>query len=1287
MTEKQITGTDVLSFIDQAQIGGIFQASLTDGFPLLYANDYYYQLHGYTKEEFETLFHNQAHNVVVPEDIAAVSQKLQDAMDKKQTSVTLEYRVLRKDGRRAWLHASAGLTYTNGKALLSGMVINIDERKNYEQQLIWSEKRFQTAIEQTRINVWEYDFASGSIIQSEKAGRFHKNGSVIPNVPDSQIESRVIHPDDAQKYAALYTRLRQGKKQACAVIRILGADRKYRWEKITYTNILSDTGVPVRAVAVSEDISSQVEAEQRYYQEEYLREMLSADMLLSVKVNLSSNKVLYIWSNAYEKENMEGILSYESLFYSIAEHITHKNDKKRYLEQFSKDALSRAAMENQSSIYGEFRCTRRTGQIIWCAFRLMIISDPVTAEQVGILYIRDIDDRKKTELALQERAERDALTGLYNRQTVESMIHQRMFRHQSSADQCALFIIDMDAFKQVNDRHGHFVGDRLLQEIGRILREDSYGKCIAGRLGGDEFLIYADGVPNKQWATDLAEQICQRLNVQYVVDGKTLYTSASVGLVTAPCKDANFKEMFQQADAALYQAKSGGKATYVYFQDTQAPLHQTYILRDGCVARQHLGEQCMIDHVDDSVFVIDDATHDVLFMNQVARKTFDIEDYHGKKCYDILQGFSHPCVFCQSHLPGDKEFKIWEHRNTRLHKRFMIRDKIIRWDNRRVRLEIFTDMSRREFLMEAKIKAEKVLLECISILLTTCSLDAAIQAVMENLGKFYEADRAYFAKSQDMRTVLISDKDWHSPQASVITGENQRLEQSDLHRWLCGLRTVRVALFNSLEQMRDLYPVKYSVLQEKGVISFAAAAVFDEDGSLVGYIGIENPRSNLDNTTLLKSLSYFMQNEISKRNMREKQCFVDRHDPATGLLNWKSYTQCFSKIHPDAISSLGILMIDIHHLHLLNLEYGVDSGDRLLQSLARNLQEIFPNQTAFRLSGDSFAVLCQDITYESFFSQTHRLQQKMDREYPGSIIIGSAWTDVDIEPSQLQSHAYDNLSLAKQKRKECTTMDSRLRAIRLQRLKKALQEHQFQVYLQPKAQISSGKICGVEALVRYVDEKHGVVTPAKFIPQLEAGNNIRHIDFFVLESVCAMVCSWKKRGLPTLPVTLNFSRYTLAEENIVDKINEVVDKYKVERSSLGIEITESAGDMERRRLIEVSQQIVACGYRLYLDDFGSQYSNISILTSLPLHGLKFDKSVINDLYSNPATRLLVKNLIYACKEMKIDSIAEGVEEQEQLEILKAFGCTFAQGYLYNKPIPMADFEHKYLEVPMLTGQV
>ncbi len=1287
MTETQFTGTDVLSFIDQAQIGGIFQARLTEGFPLLYANEYYYQLHGYTKEEFETLFHNKAKDVVVPEDVAAVSQKLQKAIEKKQTSVTLEYRVLRKDGKRAWLYASAGLTHTSGESLLSGMVINIDERKNFEQQLLWSEKRFQTAIRQTRIHVWEYDPGTRSIIQPEKAGRFYKSGGIIPNVPESQIKSRVIHPDDAHKYAALYTKLQQGKKQACAVIRIRSAHRKYRWEKINYTNFFNDLGVPVRAVAVSEDISPQVEAEQRYYQEEYLREMLSADILLSAKVNLISNKVLYIWSNDYQKEDMNGILSYEPLFCKIAEHISHKSDKKRYLEQFSRESLSKAAAENQNSLYGEFRCTRRSGHIIWCAFRLMIIQDPVTAEQVGILYIRDIDDRKKTELALRERAERDALTSLYNRQTVESMIQQRMLQKQSSSDQCALFMIDMDEFKQVNDRHGHFVGDRLLQEVGRILREDANGKCITGRLGGDEFLIFADGVPDKQWATDLAEQICRRLNFRYTVDGKALRISASVGLITAPCKDANFKNMFQQADAALYQAKSNGKATYVYFPDSKVPMHQTHILRDGCIAQQHLGEQCMIDQVDDSIFVIDDSTHDVLFMNRIAQETFGIQDYQGKKCYDILQGFSHPCVFCQNHLPGEKGFKTWENRNTRLHKRFMIRDKIIHWDNRRVRLEIFTDMSRRKILMEAKAKAEKVLLECVSVLLTTCALDTAIQVVMENLGKFYEADRAYFAKSQDMHTVSISDKDWRSPDAAVVQGENQLLEQSDLHRWLGGLQTVRVALYNSLEQMRDLYPVKYSVLRKKGVISFAAAALIDEDGKLVGYIGIENPRSNLDNTTLLKSLSYFLQNEISKRNMREKQRFIENHDPTTGLPNWKSYTQSFSSIQPDAISSLGILMVDVHHLHLLNLEYGIDYGDRLLQSLALYLKEIFSNHTAFRLSGDSFAVLCQDITYESFFSQIHQLQRHMDEEYPGSIVIGSAWTDVDIEPSQLQSHAYDNLSLAKQKRKECTTMDSRLCAIRLHRLKTALQEHQFQVYLQPKAQISSGKICGVEALVRYVDEKHGVVPPAKFIPQLEAENTIRHIDFFVLESVCAMIRSWKQRRLPVLPVTLNFSRHTLKEENIVEKVNDVVDKYGVEHSFIGIEITESAGGMERRRLIEVSQQIIQCGYRLYLDDFGSQYSNISILTSLPLHGLKFDKSVINDLYSNPATRLLVKNLIYVCKEMKIDSIAEGVEEQEQLEILKAFGCTFAQGYLYNKPIPMADFEHKYLEVPLLTGQV
>ena len=153
------------------------------------------------------------------------------------------------------------------------------------------------------------------------------------------------------------------------------------------------------------------------------------------------------------------------------------------------------------------------------------------------------------------------------------------------------------------------------------------------------------------------------------------------------------------------------------------------------------------------------------------------------------------------------------------------------------------------------------------------------------------------------------------------------------------------------------------------------------------------------------------------------------------------------------------------------------------------------------------------------------------------------------------------------------------------------------------------------------------------------------------------------------------------EKGILARINGITSRYQVDRRLLKLEITESIGDVERRILEEISREIVGDGYCLSLDDFGAQYSNLSILSSLQLSELKIDKSIINDPYSNQNTRILVEHLIHICRQLGIDSVAEWVEEREQLQILEDIGCTYAQGYLYNKPIPVPDFERKYLAGP------
>ena len=171
----------------------------------------------------------------------------------------------------------------------------------------------------------------------------------------------------------------------------MATDGKYYWEKINYTNIFDPDGRPVRAVAVSEDITAQKEAEQRFFQEEHLLEMLSADVLISAKINLTQNKVLRIWSENYQPNSFQDLVTYDQLYREILACIANKGDQKRFEETFSIEALEQAISENRQTLHHEYRCTTANGKIIWCSFHLAILCDPESSELYALCYVRDIN--------------------------------------------------------------------------------------------------------------------------------------------------------------------------------------------------------------------------------------------------------------------------------------------------------------------------------------------------------------------------------------------------------------------------------------------------------------------------------------------------------------------------------------------------------------------------------------------------------------------------------------------------------------------------------------------------------------------------------------------------------------------------------------------------------------------------------------------------------------------------------------------------------------------------------
>lgn len=1165
---------DALQSIARSDLGGLFKARMDEGFTLLYANDSYYAIHGYTRGQLEQEMHGQAVGLVHPEDVAWVSEHLRRALAENQGTVSFEYRIVRRDGAVVWLLISAGLSQEDGGMVLSGMILDITARKAMEDRLRRSEERFQIAVRQAGISVWEYDIPARRLYSSVSTQGHGEACPVVEQVPQSLIDSGYVHPSGVKEFQGMHEALHRGEPTASCVVQVRSPQGGYRWERIHYTTLFDDRRRPVWAVAIVEDVSDQKYAERRCMQEEQLREMLSVDVLISGKVNLTKNQVEELWGHRSFPAAFQKVQDCDGLFQLMGEYLANAEERKRYRALFRRQALLAKYRAGDRGIWGEYRCVNFDGEILWAALRATIHEDPETGDILLFGYVRDIDSRKKTELALLERAEKDGVTGLYNKATIQTMIQRILQERRGSGGQCALLVIDLDNFKQVNDRYGHLQGDKLLQEIGHILHASFQQKGLVGRIGGDEFVLFLGEIPSEQWVLEQTDALCRMLNIAYEAAEDHVPVSASIGVGLAPHSQAQYEELFRQADAGLYHAKQQGKARYSCCRDEGFLEGEGTVTSLQCAAKEHLGTHCMLDALEDMLFVIDLETYEMRYMNAPARAAFGYEEgaYAGRKCYQVLQGFSQPCVFCQNHLPSEQGFKTWENQNVRLHRRFLIRDKIIQWDGRPARLEIYQAPAAQE---EARENAEHVLLEMAGLLLSAESLEDGIQGTLERLGGFYGADRCYVVQARLGERTFQAAQQWQSP-----------------------------------------------ALQARGN---AAAQTLEGAGWL-------------------------------------------EHLKARHLVAFSN----------DVSSSLGVLRADVNQLAELNQRRGKEAGDRMVCHVAQVLRRRFGPGNVYRINGDEFVVFRTDVTYRKFAGDVEACQQLLEEQAPGAVAFGWTWADQDIQIQGMVHHAGEALQLEKQRHGKGKGAWGQQA---FWGLEEAFAKGHFHIYLQPKAEIASGRIRGAEALIRYRDDQHGVVGPDKFIPQLERSGLIRHIDLFVLEEVCRTLRRWREQGVEPIPISLNLSRYTLMEKGILARINGITSRYQVDRRLLKLEITESIGDVERRILEEISREIVGDGYCLSLDDFGAQYSNLSILSSLQLSELKIDKSIINDLYSNQNTRILVEHLIHICRQLGIDSVAEGVEEREQLQILEDIGCTYAQGYLYNKPIPVPDFERKYLAGP------
>ena len=691
----------------------------------------------------------------------------------------------------------------------------------------------------------------------------------------------------------------------------------------------------------------------------------------------------------------------------------------------------------------------------------------------------------------------------------------------------------------------------------------------------------------------------------------------------------------------------------------------------------------LIDEIAEVIYVADVDTYELLYLNSSGKHLFQVDNYEGEKCYRLLQGRDEPCEFCTNHLLSHDSVYTWRFTNEITDRHFILKDKLVEWNGRTARMEIgfdLTEQEEQEQLLKNKAKGEELVLECLRILYQTKELETAIQMILEKTGKFLSAERAYIFEIEG--PLMNNTHEWCADHVKPEISHLQNLSAGLIDRWRIEFENNKCIFIRDMEEIRTQSPEEYRVLSSQGIKRLIAAPLFSNQ-HLAGYIGVDNPPADLFDQVepILETLSYFLSSSMDQMHTYRILKDLSYHDTLTGLYNRNRFNEDLEHYAKQDFQSVGVIYLDLNGLKDINDSKGHQFGDQILKDSAKKLQVIFSDHTIYRIGGDEFAILCLNTDKDGFMRTIRELKYLFSHSVDCSGAVGYSWSESPCDFQALLTEADEMMYTDKKEYYRSNPnssryrnyFDDRLNLKSLDQLLKAIEDQRFCVYLQPKVLCSTQEVIGAEALVRYISKDGAIEPPIYFIPVLESAMTIKYVDFFVFEKVCQIIHDFIRSGSPVFPISVNFSRYTLLDADYLKTILAICDKYKVPRHLLEFEITESAEYINESFLDDMIRDIKKAGFSVALDDFGVKYANLSLVLNSDIDTLKLDKSMIDSIESNEKAVIFIQALAYICKTMNIQFIVEGVETQDQFEILKALRCEGIQGYLFGRPMPLSDF--------------
>ncbi|GMM71234.1 EAL domain-containing protein [Alteromonas gracilis] len=448
-------------------------------------------------------------------------------------------------------------------------------------------------------------------------------------------------------------------------------------------------------------------------------------------------------------------------------------------------------------------------------------------------------------------------------------------------------------------------------------------------------------------------------------------------------------------------------------------------------------------------------------------------------------------------------------------------------------------------------------------------------------------------------------------------------------------------------------------------------AVHDEDGKISHFVGVFS--------------------DITSRKNTEKELLkLANVDPLTELPN-RSFFQASHQNLVRKAAQHSLLCLDMDNFKKINDSLGHQTGDILIKQIAKRLQRITgKNATCYRLGGDEFSILMEDNA--DIHTVTHFAQSLLDtlsrpfiinkQEFVLGASIGIAFYPDDGEsPQEMLKNADTAMYFAKNNGGNSYQFFSgemnqnAVRQLQIENLiRQGIKDDLFTVYYQPKVDIASGKLVSMEALVRFEHPQKGIVSPGQFIPLAEQTGQIIEIGEQVLRKACADTKRWVNQGLFSGRVAVNISAKQFELPDLDDRINKILSDVGLSPLHLECEITEGTLMESPENGLQMMTRLRERGIHLALDDFGTGYSSLAYLKRFPLNTLKIDKAFIDDIAKSNVDRHMAAAIINIAHNLGLKVVAEGVEEEAQLDILRRYDCEMLQGFLYSRPLNAERFE-------------